>query len=152
MASIRLAGAAACVVTGLILGTPAQAAEGALAPLARHWAFDGLFGHFDRAAAQRGLQVYREVCAACHALDYIAFRNLAELGYSEDEVKALAAEHQVTDGPDDAGEMFERAGPADRPLPGAVRQRRRGARLERRRAAARSVADHQGARRRQQLL
>ncbi len=117
MASIRLAGAAACVVTGLILGTPAQAAEGALAPLARHWEFDGVFGHFDRPAAQRGLQVYREVCAACHALDYIAFRNLAELGYSEDEVKALAAEHQVTDGPDSAGDMFEREGRPTDPFP-----------------------------------
>jgi ubiquinol-cytochrome c reductase cytochrome c1 subunit len=110
MAAFRLAGAAACVVIGLGLGAPAQAVEGALQPLERDWSFEGLFGQYDRAAAQRGLQVYRDVCAACHGLDYVAFRNLAELGYGADEVSALAAEYQVTDGPDSAGDMFERPG------------------------------------------
>jgi ubiquinol-cytochrome c reductase cytochrome c1 subunit len=69
-----------------------------------------MFGSFDRAATQRGLQVYREVCAACHGLEYVAFRNLASLGYSEDDIKAIAAEYTVTDGPNDEGEMFERPG------------------------------------------
>ena len=63
---------------------------------------------------QRGFQVYREVCAGCHGLDYIAFRNLADLGYNEAEIKAIAAEYEVMDGPDDEGEMFMRpARPAD---------------------------------------
>jgi len=115
MTSGRLASVAAAVALGLSLGEPAQAAEGALAPIERDWSFDGLFGSFDRAAAQRGLQVYREVCSTCHSLDYIAFRNLVDLGFSEDQVRSLAAEYQVTDGPDDTGEMVERpATPADR--------------------------------------
>lgn len=52
---------------------------------------DGPFGKFDRQQLQRGFQVYKEVCAACHSLRLVAFRNLAELGYNEDEVKAIAA-------------------------------------------------------------
>jgi len=110
MASFRLAGAAAWVAIGLGLGAPAQAVEGALAPIDRSWSFDGLFGYFDRAAAQRGLQVYREVCAACHALEHVAFRNLAELGYNEDQVSAIAAQYEITDGPNDQGDMFQRPG------------------------------------------
>jgi ubiquinol-cytochrome c reductase cytochrome c1 subunit len=108
MASLRLLLAAAGVAIGLC--GPAQAAEGEVPLMERHWPFEGVFGHFDRAAAQRGLQVYREVCSTCHSLKYIAFRNLAELGYSEDEVKAIAAEYQVSDGPDEQGEMVERPG------------------------------------------
>ena len=50
----------------------------------------GLFGKFDRQQLQRGFQVYKEVCAACHSLKYVAFRDLAQLGYSEAEVKAIA--------------------------------------------------------------
>ena len=71
---------------------------------------------------QRGFKVYKEVCAVCHGLKYVAFRNLAEpLGYSEAQVKAIAAEYKIQDGPNDQGEMFERTGrPADHfptPLP-----------------------------------
>ena len=110
MTPFRLAGAAAGIVIGLSLGTAAQAVEGALAPIERNWSFDGLFGSFDRAAAQRGLQVYREVCAVCHGLDYVAFRNLADLGYNGDQVQAIAAQYEITDGPDDQGEMFQRPG------------------------------------------
>ena len=115
MAPFRLTLAAAGVALGLGLGGgPLQAAEPEQELLQRHWPFEGVFGHFDRAAAQRGLQIYREVCSACHSLKYIAFRNLAELGYSDDEVKAIAAQYQITDGPNDQGEMFQRPGkPAD---------------------------------------
>jgi len=95
--------------TGLISGG-AHAAGGAVDLLHKDWPHGGVFGKFDKAAAQRGFQVYREVCAGCHSLDFVAFRNLADLGFSENEVKALAAEYTVTDGPDDEGEMFERPG------------------------------------------
>lgn len=95
---------------GVQTGT-AVAAEGVAIP-AQDWSHSGIFGTYDRAAAQRGLQVYREGCAGCHSLDRIAFRNLADLGYSEDEIKAMAAEAIVVDGPDDDGEMFEREGRA----------------------------------------
>ena len=78
------------------------------------WSFSGPFGKFDRAQLQRGLKVYREVCAVCHGLKYVAFRNLVDLGYSEAQVKAIAAEYKIQDGPNDQGEMFEREGrPAD---------------------------------------
>ncbi len=105
-----LAAAALCV-----LGQHAHAAGGAIDLPKQSWSFSGIFGTFDRAAQQRGLQVYREVCAGCHSLKLVAFRNLADLGYSEDEIKAIASEAIVIDGPDDDGEMFEREGrPADR--------------------------------------
>jgi ubiquinol-cytochrome c reductase cytochrome c1 subunit len=55
-----------------------------------HFSFDGPFGHYDRQQLQRGFQVYQEVCASCHGLNYVAFRNLAEIGYNEAEVKAIA--------------------------------------------------------------
>jgi len=78
------------------------------------WAFDGMFGKVDKPSAQRGFQVYKEVCSACHGLSRVAFRNLTEIGFSEAEVKVLAAEYQVTDGPNDEGAMFQRPGkPSD---------------------------------------
>lgn len=100
---------------GLIaLATVAYAAEGGRPLKQVDWAFNGMFGHVDEQAAQRGFQVYKEVCAACHDLKRIAFRNLTEIGFSEAEVKALASTYQIKDGPNDAGEMFERPGkPSD---------------------------------------
>jgi ubiquinol-cytochrome c reductase cytochrome c1 subunit len=78
----------------------------------QHWSFDGVFGRVDKQSAQRGFQVYKEVCAACHGLSRIAFRNLTDIGFSEAEVKALASTYQVKDGPNDEGNMFERPGKA----------------------------------------
>ena len=93
---------------------PGQAAEGT-APPEQHWSFDGAFGTFDRAALQRGFQVYQGVCQACHSAHYLAFRNLEDIGFNEEEVKAIAAQYTVIDGPNDQGEMFERPGrPSDR--------------------------------------
>ena len=81
----------------------------------KEWHFDGVFGSFDRRAIQRGYQVYREVCSACHGMRLVAYRNLADIGFSEDEVKAIAASYQLEDGPDDVGDMFMRSGlPSDR--------------------------------------
>lgn len=78
------------------------------------WSFEGVFGRVDKQAAQRGFQVYKEVCSACHGLSRIAFRNLTAIGFSEAEVKALAASYQIKDGPNDEGEMFDRPGkPSD---------------------------------------
>ena len=75
------------------------------------WTFKGLFGKFDRASLQRGYQVYTEVCASCHSMKYLSYRNLSEKGgpeFSEAEAKAIAASFEVTDGPDSTGEMFTR--------------------------------------------
>ena len=81
------------------------------------WSFAGLFGHYDQAQLQRGYQVYREVCSNCHSMKLVAFRNLegpSGLGYTEGQVKALAATFQIDDGPNDKGEMYKRPGrPAD---------------------------------------
>ncbi len=78
------------------------------------WSWNGPFGTFDRPSLQRGFQVYKQVCAACHSMNRVYFRNLAALGYNEDEIKSIAGEYQITDGPNDEGEMFERPGrPSD---------------------------------------
>ncbi len=75
------------------------------------WSFKGLFGKFDRASLQRGYQVYTEVCASCHSMKYLSYRNLSEKGgpeFSLEQAKAIAASFEITDGPNDDGEMFER--------------------------------------------
>lgn len=93
-----------------LLAFSAQAASDAKHPKQVDWQFDGIFGTVDRASAQRGLQVYKEVCAACHGLKRIAFRNLTDIGFSEAEAKAIAAGYTVQDGPNDEGDMFDRPG------------------------------------------
>ena len=92
----------------------ANAAGDALKPPEQDWSFSGPFGTYDKAAMQRGLKIYREVCAACHSMKRIYFRNLEALGYNEAQIKNIAAEYTVIDGPDAEGEMFERpAKPSD---------------------------------------
>lgn len=79
--------------------------------LENNWTFKGLFGKFDRASLQRGYQVYNEVCASCHSIKYLTYRNLAEEGgpeFTEEEAKAIAANFEVIDGPNSTGEMFTR--------------------------------------------
>ena len=96
-------------------GAASAAGGGNVTLLKSDWTFSGIFGHYDKASMQRGFQVYLEVCAGCHSIEYMAFRNLADLGYNEAEIKAIAAEYEVEDGPDEDGEMFMRpARPADR--------------------------------------
>ena len=93
-----------------------EAANGTEAemPPSLTWSFGGIFGHYETAQLQRGYQVYKEVCSNCHSMKLVAFRNLGGLGYSEGQVKALAATYQVQDGPNDKGEMYKRPGrPAD---------------------------------------
>jgi ubiquinol-cytochrome c reductase cytochrome c1 subunit len=80
------------------------------APPAGGWQHDGIFGTYDKAAAQRGLQVYREVCATCHGLKYVSFRTLSDLGFSEGEIKAIAKDYTFMAEPNDEGEVLERAG------------------------------------------
>jgi cytochrome c1 len=82
-------------------------------PSKQHWSFAGPFGMFDRQQLQRGFKIYREVCSTCHSLKLLAFRNLADPGgpdFSEAQAAAIAASFQVTAGPNDKGEMFQRPG------------------------------------------
>ena len=92
------------------------AAESSTKSLPQHeWSFEGITGTFDRGALQRGYQVYTEVCSGCHSMKLLYYRDLIDIGFSEDQVKAIASEFTVIDGPNDEGEMFERdARPADR--------------------------------------
>ena len=87
-----------------------------LPPRPVSWSFDGPFGTFDQAALQRGFQIYKEVCSACHSLNLIAFRNLGESGgpsFSSDQVRAIAAGYNVPAGPDEQGHTMDANG---RPL------------------------------------
>ena len=80
--------------------------------LKQDWSFKSFFGTFDRASLQRGYQVYTEVCASCHSLKYVSYRNLAEKGgpeFSIEQAKAIASNFEVTDGPNNDGEMFTRS-------------------------------------------
>lgn len=83
------------------LAGPAMAAGGDVELQKRDWSFSGPLGTFDKAAMQRGFQAYREVCAGCHGMKLIAFRNFSDLGYNNDEIKAIAAQYEVQDGPND---------------------------------------------------
>ena len=82
------------------------------------WSFKGITGTFDRSSLQRGYQVYTEVCASCHSMNLLSYRNLGEKGgpeFSVEQVKAIAANFEVTDGPNSDGEMFTRPGrPSDK--------------------------------------
>ncbi len=98
----------------LAVAVPASAEEG---PALEHqgWSWHGPFGQYDKAQLRRGFQVYREICSNCHSMKLVAYRNLAYLGFTDDEVKAIAAEKQVQDGPNDQGDMYSRAArPSDR--------------------------------------
>ena len=119
-------GFAGILLYSLIMGAaayisepPAPTAEHEfhLHPKEVHFASDGPFGKFDRQQLQRGFQVYKEVCSACHSLHQVAFRDLQDLGFSEAEVKAIA-KGWATEVPSinpDTGEAATRKGtPADK--------------------------------------
>jgi cytochrome c1 len=100
---------------------PAAAAEEEIAH--QQWVFGGFKGQFDKAQLQRGFQIYKEVCAACHGLSRVNFRNLVQPGgpeFPEAGAKALAASwpNQITDGPNDEGKMFERPALLSDPIRG----------------------------------
>lgn len=95
------------------LAAPAFAAGEAPQPPRQTWSFAGPFGKYDQAQLQRGFKVYKEVCAACHSMSMVSFRNLAEAGgpgFSVAQAAAVAKDYKIKDGPNDAGEMFERDG------------------------------------------
>ena len=101
-------------LTALFLGLQlnSNAAEKA-EYLKTDWSFKGPFGKFDRAALQRGYQVYQEVCSSCHSMKYLSYRNLVQEGgpeFTVEQAKAIAASFEVKDGPNADGEMFMRPG------------------------------------------
>lgn len=116
----RLVGAAV-LVAGFALGRPAAASEAEGPKIEQQsWTFAGPFGRFDKGQLQRGYKVYKEVCSNCHSMKLLSFRNLADEGgpgFTMDQAKALAAEIKVKDGPNDAGDMFDRPGRASDRFP-----------------------------------
>lgn len=114
---MRVLKAAALAAAAFLLQAvpPARAAEGHIEIPNTRFSFDGIFGTFDRASVQRGYQVYSSVCANCHAMHLLSYRNLREIGLTDAQVRAAAASVQVTAGPNDEGQMFQRPGlPSDR--------------------------------------
>lgn len=99
----------------LLVSAPEARAAGDHVEVPKHeWSFDGVFGTFDKAALQRGYKVYSQVCSSCHSMQRLSYRNLSGLGYNEAEIKAIASQYSVIDGPNDEGEMYERtAKPSD---------------------------------------
>ena len=94
-------------------GNSVSSEENKLEFIKNNWEFKGVFGTFDRASLQRGYQVYQEVCSGCHSVQHLSYRNLSENGGPEflpEEAKAIAAQFDVTDGPNEDGEMFTRPG------------------------------------------
>ena len=106
------------LLLGLVIamGASQAAAEpstAALPPNTVSWSFDGPFGHYDRASLQRGFQVYKEVCSACHSLNRVAFHSLSDdggPGFTDAEMKAIAAAYKVPAGPNDKGETVDANG------------------------------------------
>ena len=94
----------------IFLVSTANAALEPKKPKQMLWPFAGIFGKVDRQSAQRGAQVYFEVCAVCHGLNHLYYRNLRDIGFSDAEIKEIAKSHTVIDGPNEDGEMFERPG------------------------------------------
>ncbi len=121
--SMKISAVLAGLALSIGLASPLCASESAgpkheETPRRFDWSFAGAFGRYDQAQLRRGFKVYKEVCASCHSMKMLAFRNLGESGgpeFSEQEVASLAASYKVKDGPNDAGDMFERPGrPSDR--------------------------------------
>lgn len=120
-----VAGVAGVAATGAIgLGVALNAAvvaDAGLHPPQYPWSHNGLLDAFDHASIRRGYQVYKQVCAACHSMKYMYYRQLVNTVMSEDEAKAEAEEIQVTDGPDDQGNMYERPGKLSDKFPAPYR-------------------------------
>ncbi|MEL6372697.1 MAG: cytochrome c1 [Pseudomonadota bacterium] len=111
--NVGRAALAGLALSGLTLGAvvPAQAAGEIIKIERQKWSWSGMFGRFDAAQLQRGFQVYKENCAACHTLNRVYYRNLTEPGgpqFDAERIQLLASEAQVRDGPNDDGEMFDR--------------------------------------------
>ena len=141
---------------------PVFAATTAEEPKDATWSFEGPFGRFDQEQLQRGYKVYHDVCSSCHSMKLMSYRNLGQQGgpfydpkypnpNDNPYVKTLVEDFQVPDIDSDTGDVDQASGHPGRPLRLALRQRAAGAGVQRRRPAARPVADHQGAGRRPAL-
>ena len=114
----KSAASAAVAVTVAAAARSADCSDDHVPSLDLGWSHHGPLAAFDAKAVRRGFQVYKEVCSSCHSVNRVNYRNLVEYGaWSEKEVKAMAEDVDVIDGPDSSGEMFERPGKLSDPLP-----------------------------------
>ncbi|CAM9240617.1 unnamed protein product, partial [Chrysoparadoxa australica] len=120
-ASAASLGAATVGIAVATAPQPADCSDDAVHPPHYGWPFDGPFSSQDTASIRRGFQVYREVCATCHSIQYIHFRNLVGVTHTAAAAKAIAEEYDVEDGPNDEGEMYERPGKPVDVIPGPYR-------------------------------
>jgi|TARA_B110000091_G_scaffold208985_1_gene249457 ubiquinol-cytochrome c reductase cytochrome c1 subunit len=115
---LGLAGLSCVTMATLFATTEAQAeSPDHIHPMEMPWGHSGIFSGYDTASIRRGYVVYKNVCAACHSLERIHYRELVGVCMSEEEAKAAAAEIDVVDGPNDIGQMFERPGKLSDALP-----------------------------------
>lgn len=112
----------ASLFAGIFAASAVQAAEGTHVP-SQKWSFDGILGKYDRTQLQRGLKVFTTVCANCHSLRLVHYRNLTDIGLTPNEAKAVAQTKEVTDIGDDGQPKARKADLKDRfvsPFPNAV--------------------------------
>ncbi|KAJ8639141.1 hypothetical protein MRB53_015835 [Persea americana] len=108
--ALALLGAGVSGLLGLTSIASADEAEHGLACPNYPWPHDGILSSYDHSSIRRGHQVYQQVCASCHSMSLISYRDLVGVAYTEEETKVMAAEIEVVDGPNDEGEMFTRPG------------------------------------------
>jgi ubiquinol-cytochrome c reductase cytochrome c1 subunit len=99
-----------CLAGALVGGSVVFASDDSIHAPSYPWSHNGAFNSFDTASLRRGFEVYRNVCASCHSMDFVCYRNLVGVTHTEEQAKALAASYTFMDGPNDEGAMFERPG------------------------------------------
>lgn len=102
---------------GAAAGYGVYASEDCIPPPHNHWPYDGWTQTHDTATLRRGYEVYRQVCSTCHSMNLISFRNLVGVTHTDEQARALAGSFEVQDGPNDEGEMFDRAAKLSDPFP-----------------------------------
>lgn len=109
--------ATAVIATTTATASLALLSDDVVHPSELPWVHTGLFSSYDCGALRRGFHVYRQVCATCHSIERIHYRELVGVTHTTEELLAMAADVDVVDGPNDEGEMFERPGKLSDPLP-----------------------------------
>ncbi len=105
------------IIYSIFVGGIAYSAEATNKPPVQEWSWTGGLSSYDKASAQRGFQVYTEVCASCHSLDLLAFRHLSGIGYTQEQIKSFARQYEVDGEPNEAGEVLLRKAEASDVFP-----------------------------------
>merc|ERR1711977_250206 len=117
LAKVAVASGAAAALAGGLAIEEVNASADRILPESFPFSHKGIFSAYDMASVRRGHQVYMNVCATCHSMNLMAYRNLVDVCYTEEEVREMCEEVEVEDGPNDEGEMFERPAKLSDPWP-----------------------------------